>query len=171
MKLPRISFTDFIEKFPKLEPPIDILENTHLDFSRENPPLPLQFIEEYLIPIEPYLDELSEIVPCFRIEEPNQFYGLVYWRAQLLNYDYFLITYSWKQEFIDRVRIAGTRYKEDKALISLAKINEDWIIDMLEGIGNIPDPENFKVYDTTQSRSHYIEILDNGKILSPHETH
>ena len=162
----KVSFQDFLDRFPLLTPPISILENSHLDFSRLNDPLPQAYVEDILYPIEKEMDEYSEIVPCFRIESVGQFYGIVYWRAQLLNYDYFLLTYNWKSMFMDRVRIAGTRYRGAQALISVAKINDDWIIDMIEGVGSIDE-----TYDTSQSRTHYIEILDSGKILSPHDTH
>ena len=163
MNIPHpISFKDFLSKFPLSQPPITITEESHHDFSRLNDPLPFEYIDQMLNTIESDIDEYTEIVPCFRIEDPQQFYGIVYWRAKLMTYDYFLVTYSWKGEFVEKVRIGGTKYKDNQVLISISTISEDWIIDILEGISQIEVE-----YDSSNSRAYYIEILEGGKILSP----
>lgn len=163
-KIPQVSFQDLLDKFPKIKPPITLAEDSHHAFCNDNDPLPLAYIHQYFTQFEENIDEYTELVPCFQIQGPQQFHALVYWRAKLMNYDYYLITYNLKEEFIERVRIAGTNYKDDKVLISVALIDEDWIIDIVEGIGTT-DHE----YDPSGSRSYHLELMDSGHILDPNK--
>ena len=161
-KIQKASFQDFLNKFPLISPPVTLAQDSHHTFCQENEPLPAAFIDQFILEFESSMDEYTEIVPCFRLESTEQFHGMVYWRAKLMNYDYFLITYNLKEELIDRIRIAGTNYRDDKVLISVAQIDQDWIIDIVEGIGTMEEE-----YDPAGSRSYYLEIMDTGKILDP----
>jgi len=158
-----ISFAHFLEKFPETSLPIVITEDAHHDFSKNNDPLPVQMISQFLLPIEnEEIDEFTEYVPCFRISDAEKFIAIVYWKASLLDYKFTLVTFDKKGHFIDKTVIAGTKAEGDSLIRSVATIDEDWIIYVMAGVGASTN-EN---YDPTTSKSFHLELLGTGKIIN-----
>ncbi|MEM9822890.1 MAG: hypothetical protein AAF985_17555 [Bacteroidota bacterium] len=159
----KVSFTHFLEKFPLVDLPVILTEDVHLEFSRKNDPLPQLMIDQYLIrPEEKDSDEYDEYIPCFRIKGTEKFHAIVYWKAELMNYQYVLITYDLKGSVIDRSVIAGTKVQEDALIRSVATVDEDWIIYVVAGVAKA----NSDTFDPSSSKSFHLELLSTGKIIS-----
>jgi hypothetical protein len=162
--MPTISYTfgDFISKFPALPMPVTLGEETHHVFSKENKPLPPEMIEQFIHPTNPDVadDEFTEYMPCFAIDDTAGFVALVWWKAELLNYEYILATFSLKGELIDRRVIAFTRVKNGAVHRAVATINDEWEVFVAEGHstdGNQFDPSSSRMYD--------VEIMLDGTIV------
>lgn len=157
----RFTFSDFVAKFPPVNMPVTLGEDTHHTFGVENEPLSDAMIEQFILPTEPgaVLDEFTEYVPCFAIEDTEQFIALVWWKATLLNYEYFLATYTMKGELIDCKVIAKTTVEGDKVFRSVAHIDEEYEITIGEGVS-----EGGSHFDPTSSKTRFMEIMVNGEI-------
>ena len=158
-----ILFDHFLKKFPEVQLPVVITEDAQHDFSKNNDPLPLQMIEQFIVPIEGSpLDEFTEYVPCFQVSDAEEFSAIVYWKAGLLNYQFVIATFDKKGNFIDKSIIAGTKAVGDSLVRSVATIDEDWIIYVMAGVASSNDQH----YDPSNSKSFHLELLDNGKIIN-----
>ena len=157
------SFKHFLKKFPKIDLPVTLVEESSLSFSRINEPIPHLMIEEFLRPIEDVeIDDYTEYVPCFSIPKTSLFYAIVYWKASLLNYEYILATFTKKGELIDKRTIAGTNSDGKSLVKSVATIDEDWVIYMVGGVAPIASTKN---YEPTSSQSINLELLPSGQIV------
>ena len=158
-----VSFKDFLKRFPEVEMPVTLGENSHFSFSEHNKPLHVEMIGAYL---EPYLgpsDEFTEYISCFRIPETHNFEALVCWRADLNSYQYFLISYTKKGEYIDHKFIAGMKWESEKMLTVIATMVSDWIIYQNMGTHAGGNLEEYK----ESSRVRMLELLPDGKITTP----
>ena len=162
MTQPNISLDQFINLFPEIELPITLNEEVHHVFSQKNGPVPKAIVDQYFSYLEDR-DELgmTEYVACFRIPETHEFYGLVYWKAGLLNYEYTLLTISKKGDMIDKKVIAGTNSDGNQLIHSVATIDEDWIIYIVSGQSQSASDN----YDPTSSTAFKLELLPEGKII------
>ena len=160
-KQQNIKFDHFLEKFPEIDFPITLGEDTHHSFSQKNDPLPALMINRYILPLEEGIDELTEFVPCFRIINTKNFHAIVYWRAGLMNYQYVLATFTQKGLLIDKHVIAGT-FSDGRVLTqSVATIDEDWIISIASGQSLNESAD----YDAATSTAYQLELLPDGKIV------
>ncbi len=143
--------------------PVTLGEDTHHVFGVENQPLSDALISNFIHPTEETVadDEFTEYVPCFSIDNTEQFIAVVWWKAELMNYEYVLATFTDKGELISREVIAGTRVENGLVTRSVAIINEEWEITI--GEGTSPDGNN--VFDPTTAQSRNLEILVNGQIV------
>ncbi|MFK8104169.1 MAG: hypothetical protein AB8G15_16700 [Saprospiraceae bacterium] len=163
-KIEAISFKHFLEKFPKIELPVTLTEESSLSFSRTNDPLPALMIEQFLQPIdEGEIDDYTEYIACFKIPKTNLFHAIVYWKAGLLNYEYILATFTKKGELIDKKVIAGTKSDGKSLTQSAATIDEDWIIYIVGGVALLQSTKN---YEPTSSQSISFEMLPSGQIIA-----
>ena len=161
---PVYQLKDFLDRFPLIELPITISQDTINDISKASKPLPPEMISEYLIPLEEGLvnDEYTEFVACFQLPLQQDFIGLVYWRADLLQYHYVLVTLDKKTgAAIDRRVIAGTTYVEGELTQSSAAIQEELTIYVVSGQGSVED-YSFRASGSTASR---LQISEQGKIM------
>lgn len=158
----RFIFPDFVAKFPPVTMPVTLGEDTHHAFGTENEPIPDAMIEQFILPTDPgtQLDEFTEYIPCFAIDDTDQFIALVWWKATLLNYEYSLATFTLKGELIDRKVIAKTTVEGDKVFRSVAHINEEYEITIGEGLSD----DGITFFDPTSSKTRFMEILVNGEI-------
>jgi len=85
----------------------------------------------------------------------------VWWKAELLNYEYVLATFNDKGELISRNVIAGTSIKDGVVTRAVAIINEEWEITIGEGTSLDGD----QLFDPTTSKTRHLEILINGQIV------
>ncbi len=159
----KIIFPDFIAKFPPVPMPITLGEDTHHVFGTENDPLSDAFIAQFIHPLETVTpdEEFTEYIPCFGIADTEQFIALVWWKAELLNYEYVLATFTLKGEIISRQVIAGTKVVDGNVYRAVATINEEYEIAIAEGVSLDGD----KLFDPTSSKTRFLEILINGEIV------
>ncbi len=160
-----IKLSAFLEMFPEVKLPITLTEESQRIFSASNEPFNQAMVEQYLTPLEDgEIDEFTEFVPCFRIPETYDFHAIVYWKAELLQYQYVLVTFAKDGQFIDKRIIAGTFYDGKALTASVATINEEWEILIVSG--QSAGGEN---YDPQSSRHQRMEILPEGQIVGEDE--
>ncbi len=159
----KVSFSRFVEYFPEIALPVTLSDEAHHDFSQANDPLPLQMIQQFIEPLEPpeEEEEFTEYVPCFRLPDTHEFVALVYWRAQLMDYRYKLVTFTKQGQPIDARIIAGT-FSDGKTLTkSVATIEEDWEILLVSGQSEVGREDK---YDASTSTTTKLELLPDGTI-------
>ncbi|MEM7571750.1 MAG: hypothetical protein AAF433_02565 [Bacteroidota bacterium] len=155
---------DFLDRFLEIELPVTISQDTINDISKVSKPLPPEMVGEYLIPFEEgqVNDEYTEFVACFQLPVQQNFRALVYWRADLLQYHYVLVTLEKKTgKLIDRRVIAGTTYVEGELTQSSAAIREELTIYVVSGQGSVEEYD-YKASGSTASR---LQISKEGKIM------
>ena len=157
----KYNFPDFVGKFPPIPMPVTLGEDTHHVFSTENKPFPEEMIARFIAPTDPGAvdDPYTEYLPCFAIDDTEGFIALVWWKAELMNYEYVLATFTLKGELIDRRVIAHTRVQDGKVHRAVATIDEDWVIFIAEGESDDGDQ-----FDPTSSRTYDVEIQIDGTI-------
>ncbi|MBC6996358.1 hypothetical protein QWY85_20085 [Neolewinella lacunae] len=160
---PLIRFEHFLEQFPELELPMTFTEETVRAISRETPPLSPRVIDQFILPVEPGMaDELTEFVACLRLPEADEYAGVVYWRADLAQYHYTLVTFNPNtQELIDRMVIAGTSYDGAEVLQSQAVLTEALVIYQVSGQSGGGDYD----YQAASSTARRFQIAESGKIV------
>lgn len=165
VKQSKITFNDFINRFPEIELPITLNTETHHLFSAHNQPISDEMINRFLLSIEDdTVDEFTEYVPCFRLENTGDFYAIVYWKAGLLSYEYFLATFTKKGELIDKKLIASTLVEGEEMSHQIATIEIDWQIHIVKGYSKIAHD-----YDPTSSKVENLEILESGEVITQYE--
>lgn len=159
----KVSFKHFIEKFPEVDLPITLGEDTHLAFSRKNDPLPIPMIEQFILPLEEKeVDELTEFIACFRLPAQKEYQAIVYWKASLLHYQYTLATFGKDEELIDKRVIGGTYYDGEHLTQSVATVKADGQVIIASGQGD-PEDEHF---DATKATAYRVQISTKGKIVN-----
>ncbi len=154
-----VSFEYFLEKFPEIELPITLSDDSAIEFSKQNNPLPAPMIAQF---IDAEQDEFTEYIACVRIPNTFDFHAIIYWKATLMSYQYVLATYTKKGILIDKAVIAGT-YSDGKSLTkSVATIEEDWIIYIVSGQTAADAP----TYDPSTSNAFDLELLATGEIIT-----
>jgi len=158
----KVTFKDFIQKFPEVALPITLSEESHHDFSKTNDPIPGAMIEEFLVKLETEeVDEYTEYIPCFRIPKTDGFHAIVYFKAGLLNYEYHLLTFNKDGLSVDKKVIAGTKVEGNQLQRTVATIEDDWIIYCVRGTTAADNP----IYDSSTSESLHLELLATGEII------
>lgn len=160
-KVKDITFKQFLQRFPKIELPITLSEESQRHFAEQNPPLPNQMILDFLEPLQPKsTDEFTEYQACFAIPKTKDFHAIVYWKAELLTYSYLLATFTNKGVLIDQQELSGTRAKDNVIARTVSTIDEEWNIFVVGGIHTADKLD----YDGTKSESIQFTLLDNGQI-------
>lgn len=157
------TFADFVAKFPPVSVPLTIGEDTHHTFGTENEPLTQAMIDRFIHPLEGITedDEFTEYVPCFSLEDTQNFVALVWWKAALLDYSYILATFTLQGQLISKREIAHTRTVEGRISHAVVVINEDWELTIAEG----SSPDGNLAFDPGTSHTSYLEILSDGQIV------
>jgi hypothetical protein len=157
-----VPFARFLARFPEVELPLVLGEDTHHVFSQENEPLPAAVIEQFLVPLEEEpLDDMTEFVPCFRLPGTKGYLGIVYWKAGLLHYQYRLVTYDKKGNFIDEKVVAGTTIEGGEVTRSMATFTEEYQIYIVSGQQQL----QLNDYDAQQSTAVRFQLSNGGKIV------
>ncbi|MCB0638527.1 MAG: hypothetical protein KDC54_17980 [Lewinella sp.] len=157
-----VSFEQLLSQFPEIELPVVLGEDTHHVFSRENDPLHAAVIDQFLLPLEEEeMDEMTEFVPCFRLPGTKDYRAIVYWKAGLLHYQYRLVTYDKKGNFIDGKVIAGTTFDGEDVTRSMATITDQYQVYIVSG------QQQFQLddYDAKMSTAVRFQISNGGKIV------
>ncbi|RME98851.1 MAG: hypothetical protein D6772_08490 [Bacteroidetes bacterium] len=157
------TFNDFLKKFPEMELPITLGEDSHHAFSQANDPLPEAMIQDFIHPLEDAIDVdgMTEYVACFALPKTAAYRAIVYWKAELLNYQYRIVTFNKKGELIDQKVIAGTTYQGDEVTQSAAVIKEDRQIYIVSGQGQLSGGN----YDAAGSTVNRFQLSSSGKIV------
>jgi hypothetical protein len=155
----KINFTNYLGRFPEIELPITLRDDSNHDFEA-NPPLQSEMIEQYITRYEAVeMDEFTEYLACFSLPANEKFQAIVYWKAGLLNYDFVVATHSKDGNMIDKKAIAGIKVVGQDITRSIATINEDLSINIAEGVEINGSEFNA---DTTKARR--FQIQENGLI-------
>lgn len=159
----KVSFKQFAGLFPTIKLPVVLSEDTHYLFSQQNIPLPEVMIHKFIDPIEGEdREELTEYVACFRLPDTGPLTAVVYWKAGLLSYEYVLVTFDKKGEFVDKRVIAGT-FSDDGVLTqSVAQIKEDLSIIVASGQNELSDDD----FDASSSTAYVLQLLLDGTIIN-----
>lgn len=158
-----VSFDFFLDFFPEAPLPLTVGEDTARLISATMPPLSPLLIDTFLLPLEEAMvnDEFTEFVACFQLPPQDDYVSLVYWRADLLQYHYVLVTLKKENgALIDRRIIAGTSYDGAELTQSSAAITEDQTIYIVSGQGAADDSSYLAAASTAQR----YQITKQGKI-------
>lgn len=154
-----IQFQDF---FPEIELPIVLNSETHHVFTKENKALPQKLIETFILPIEEKLpDEFTEFVPCFKLPETGPLKVLVYWKAELLSYQYVMVIYNKKGEKLEHRVISGSFTDEQQTTQSIATLDQDFNIIIATGQMD----RNATSFDPTTATTYKLKLLPDGTIV------
>lgn len=158
----KVDFKQFLSFFPEIEMPVILTDENLSVFSKENKVLPGPLVSEFIGSHDnSEADVFTEYIPCFRIPNTENFVGIVYWKAQLLNYEYHLVTYDLKGNFITGKVIAGIISNGNTLIKSVATIDEDWIIHIVTGEDDVRSPN----YVADSSKAFTMELLSTGDII------
>ncbi len=162
-KMQRVSFANFLNRFEEVELPISIGTETHLDFSSQNNPLPVAMIDKFLIEtgMMDTIDEFTEVVPLMKIPSTDDFYAVIVWKAGLMQYEYWLLTFDKMERLIDKRNIAGTKVVDNLLLHAVVSITEQWDIHVIQNGRAANDQNN---YDPTKSLRYQFRLLEDGSI-------
>jgi len=157
-KIGKLKFKDFLTKFPLIELPVTLGNDSHHLFSSTNEPLNLLFIENYISLMEGAIeDEYTEIVPCFTIPDTFDFHAIVYWKAGLMDYQYIMATFTKDGVPISRKVIGGTFSDGKNIAQSVSTIDSDWTIHIVTGHSSLGEE-----YDAAKSTAIEVELLPDG---------
>jgi len=158
----KVTFSSFLKKFPPIDLPITLTDDMHHTFSKKNDPLSVAMIQAYILAEETEQpDEFTEFIACFKIPKTEKFHAIVYWKAELLTYEYILATYDKKGRLINKRVIAGTKANGEMLERSVATIEEDWIIYCVRGVA----PADETNISPSSSQSLHLELLASGEII------
>lgn len=162
-KKQRISFRNFLNRFEEVSLPISIGTETHLDFGTQNTPLPVGIIDKFFIEtgVMTELDEFTEVVPVMKIPETGDIHAVIVWKAGLLQYEYWLLTFDKMERLIDKKNIAGTKVIENLLLHAVVSINEQREIHVME---NGLDANDEYSFDPQKSLRFQFQLLEDGYI-------
>ncbi|MEL6986423.1 MAG: hypothetical protein AAGK97_01225, partial [Bacteroidota bacterium] len=134
-------FKKFLKLFPKIDLPITLSAEDSGTFSKKNDPIRIEFIEKYIDPeINNEENELLEYIPCFRIKPAlDNIYALIYFRADLMNYEYILNIYDKEGKSIDQKIIGGLRSNGPLVTRAVTTISDDLNIYIVEGMTDAED--------------------------------
>lgn len=155
-----ISFEHFLEKFPIVELPVTVSEDTYNELGAENEPLPALMIEQFLADDDD--DDYTEYIACFRLPKQKGFDAIVFWKAGLLTYEYILTTYTKKGEPIAAEVIAGSVVQGDLLVQTVATIDKALQVFMATGASSAHTEE---AIDPSSNKLKQVEIMDNGQIM------
>lgn len=157
-------FAQYINLFPEVPFPLTLHRDAHHDFSRQNQSIRREYLERYIFPfLEKEDDEYTEYIPCFVLKEEKNFIAVVFWRAGLMEYEYYLITYNNAGDSIDHQVIAGMKSDGARVLIRIAMIDEDSSVHMVEGVALESDVFD---YDPQKTKKYSFEITQDGHIMT-----
>ena len=157
-----VEFKDFLKYFPEIELPITLTDETIFDFSNNNKILPQELIDKFIFPhLEKREQEFIEIIPCFKIAKTNDISALVFWEGGLMSYEYKMITFNKKGEYISGKVLSGTISDGKIIQKSVATIESDRMIYIVAGEAGLDENK----YEASSSRAFNMELLASGEII------
>jgi len=159
----------FYDYFPEIELPVTLSEEYSNIFTKYNKPLPIDLIDTFILESKMFfaedaevdpMSEIEEFVPCFRLPQNKKFHAVVYWKASLLKYEYFLHTFDLNGKSIARQVIASTTADGKKIRQIVATLDPDLEIYVMGG-----DSDNENFYDPENSKAFSLEITPLGQFI------
>ena len=160
-KIKDITLKEFLKIFPEATFPAVISKDSIIEFSRNNIALPAVAIAKYINTWDPDPSEFVEYIPCFKFKIEKEFVAVVYYKAELLKYEYFLAILDKKGNLVSRKVIAGLISDGKNTVQSAATITEDFSIHIAGA-----NDAGSHLFDGNNSKQIYMEILANGQIIS-----
>jgi hypothetical protein len=160
MKVPKPSFNVFLDAFAVQELPVTLTEESISDFERLSDPLAQVLINAFIKPESDEPDAFTEFVPCFKLPDTHDFHAVVYWKGELMKYQYFLTTFDKNGSQISNAVIGGIQSDGEIIVRSVATIDENRIIHIVEG----EQPAAEVRYVSQESRAYQMEIVKTGEI-------
>jgi hypothetical protein len=149
-KVPTASFSEFIEFFPLLELPFNLLPDISM-IPTDSLPLPGPLLDTYILPFEgEEVDEFTEYIPYGRISGTKDFHALIYWKAGVMQYEFILATYNFEGMPLSHAIIGGLRLDGEGILYSVAVIHEDLSITIAEALADENKESNLDDTNTYQ---------------------
>ena len=146
--------------------PQTVSEENLTYYSSENFVLPPDLIRQFLLQSEEEIDEeYTEFIPCFRLKDTRDWFAIIYWKAELLNYSFILAIYDKNGILKNRRILAGTVSDGTSVVKSIATIDEDWIVQAIIG----KQSHGQELYDTSSSTVASFELMPDGTIISHDE--
>jgi hypothetical protein len=161
MKKPEPSFEALMACFAEHELPITLTEETLTAFQQMHDPIPGYLVDAFFTDGLEQIDAFTEIVPCFRIPDTHEFHAVVFWKGELMKYQFILTTFDLKGKPIASAAIAGLQSDGATVLRSIATIEEDWKIHIVEGEQGAEEEH----YQPTSTRAYEMELLSTGEIV------
>lgn len=163
----KISLDEFLSFFPEVELPVVLTEESIHEINKRNKALPFAAINRYIKEWETSsdgeseedADELIEYIACLQFDVAKNIKAIVYWKANLLSYEYYLLTINNKGKLLSSKVIAGLISNGTDIKRSAATIKEDLTIHIVTG--NEKDS-----FSPSESKSFYMEIMPEGSIVS-----
>lgn len=180
MSILKNEFNLFLTYFPEIELPVLLGEEEHHTFSSENEVLPSDLVGKFLLQgdyefvplatnIEGELNEAAEsefveYIPCFKLPDTENFHAVVYWKADLLTYEYVLNTFDNTGKSIAAHIIGGMKAEGNTVKQSVTSIQQDGFIYIAEG--SAAYQAGTTDFDALDEKTIRLELLNNGKILA-----
>ncbi len=163
IKKKKISFTNFLSRFPEIDLPVTVTDETEREISTRHDPIPAAMVDEFLGTFFPseFIDEFTEFVPCFKLKDTHKFHALIVWVAELTKKQFYLITFNEKGEALQSKIIGGMVMAGDKILRTAAHFDEDWLIHTVSGIEETSEDASIN----KETISTVIELLSDGSIV------
>lgn len=150
--------------FPDVELPITLTDDSLTHINAANDILPEALLIEVFSKYEENIDsEFLEIMPCFKLKMVDEkISAIVYWRGDLLRYEYILLTLHQDGSVIDKKVLCGTVIEGDIVKKSVANIDPDFGIHIVAGAYNSAITNT---YDGSASQSFSMELLPTGELI------
>ena len=131
----QLEFAHFLELFRPVDLPCSITSDTERLLGLEQDPLAEVWMTTFVLSKEEAdeLDEFSEFMACYRLPKTEKIHALIYWMASLHGSSYYLATFSTTGTLIDRLRIGGLAYGEDKLTQTVCSISPKLLISVMDG--------------------------------------
>lgn len=151
------------EYFPVVSLPVTLSVDEAIIYSRENKPLPESLVDNVFLHFEKEEvdQDIVEFIPCFRLNDFETIHALIYYRSDLILNEFHLITISPKGKLLDKKAVAGSFFRDQEVIKSVASIDEDGVINVVIG----SDDGSFKYYNPQNSQVISYEIAPDGKII------
>ncbi len=141
-------YKSFKTLFPIASLPLKLHPDDHRKYSKDNKPLSNEKAIDFILDEnENQLNEFEEFIACFRIPQTEKIDAFVYWHGDLLNYQYFLVSFNKKGERIEKIPLSGTIVDGSMLKFSITEINNnrEFIIYSGEQLASIPTLQEEKL--------------------------
>ena len=157
-------FKLFLQFFPEVTLPVLLTADEQLLFSANNEALPLDLVSRFLLQktADSEIDEFTEYVPCFQLPDTAPIYGVVYWRAALLQYDYILASFDANGVLLDAQSIGGSTVEGQTVRERVATIAEDGFIFVATGAAHYKAGATH--FESEAGKLYKMELRNDGKI-------
>ena len=153
-------FTALTDEFPAGDFPLVLGELSYRAFQENAHLLSDALVAEYVAPLEPELDEYTEVLPVAKYKRKG-FTALVYWKAGLLHNHYRLATFDAAGNPVDNRVIAGSYLTGEELTTSAATVAEGLVVYVVSGQEQLGDD-----LGTAATNSAIRLGIDDGGVIS-----